>query len=86
MAKRKQTGQKLPRNYPGEILPGRLMKPLGLSAHRLSMDLPCSRTSDCRDCPTGRRAITADTAVRLGGYFKMTPRFWLNLQTPTTWN
>ncbi|SRR5579871_2357808 len=55
------------------------MKPLGLSAHRLAMDLhvPATRIAEIIH---GRRATTADSAVRLGRYFKTTPRFWLNLQ------
>ena len=56
------------------------MKPLGISAHRLAMALhvPATRVGEIVN---GRRAITADTAIRLGRYFKTTPRFWLNLQT-----
>jgi len=79
MAKRKQTGQKLPPIHPGEILLEDYMEPLGLSAHRLAMNLhvPATRIAEIIH---GRRAITADSAVRLGRYFKTTPRFWLNLQ------
>src|SRR5689334_1623624 len=80
MAKTKRTGQKLPPIHPGEILLEDYMKPLGLSADRLAMDLhvPATRIAEIIH---GRRAITADSAVRLGRYFKTTPRFWLNLQT-----
>ena len=79
MAKMKQTGQKLPPIHPGEILLEDYMEPLGLSAHRLAMNLhvPATRIAEIIH---GRRAITADSAVRLGRYFKSTPRFWLNLQ------
>jgi addiction module HigA family antidote len=79
MAKTKRIGQKLPPIHPGEILLEDYMKPLGLSAHRLAMDLhvPATRIAEIIH---GRRAITADSAVRLGRYFKTTPRFWLNLQ------
>ena len=79
MAKTKRTGQKLPPIHPGEILLEDYMKPLGLSAHRLAMDLhvPATRIAEIIH---RRRAITADSAVRLGRYFKTTPRFWLNLQ------
>jgi antitoxin HigA-1 len=79
MAKMKRNGQKLPPIHPGEILLEDYMKPLGLSAHRLAMDLhvPAGRIAEIVH---GRRAITADSAVRLGRYFKTTPRFWLNLQ------
>jgi addiction module HigA family antidote len=80
MAKTKRISQKLPPIHPGEILLEDYMKPFGLSAHRLAMDLhvPATRITEIIH---GRRAITADTAVRLGRYFKTTPRFWLNLQT-----
>jgi addiction module HigA family antidote len=80
MAKTKRSGQKLPPIHPGEILLEDYMKPLGLSAHHLAMDLhvPATRIAEIIH---GRRAITADSAVRLGRYFKTTPRFWLNLQT-----
>ena len=56
------------------------MKPARLTAHRLAMALhvPATRIAEIIH---ERRAITADTAIRLGRYFKTTPRFWLNLQT-----
>ena len=71
---------KLPPIHSGEILLEDYMKPLGLSAHRLAMALhvPATRVGEIVN---GRRAITADTAIRLGRYFNTTPRFWLNLQT-----
>jgi addiction module HigA family antidote len=80
MARSKQTSQKLPPIHPGEVLLEDYMKPLGLSAHRLAMALhvPATRITEIIH---GRRSITAETAVRLGRYFKTTPRFWLNLQT-----
>lgn len=80
MSRSKQTPQKLPPIHPGEILFEDYMKPLGLSAHRLAMALhvPATRITEILH---GRRSITAETAVRLGRYFKTTPRFWLNLQT-----
>jgi addiction module HigA family antidote len=55
------------------------MKPFELSAHRLAMDLHVPATM-IAEIIHGRRAITADSAVRLGRYFKITHRFWLNLQ------
>ncbi len=56
------------------------MKPLGLSMHKLALALrvPATRIAEIVH---ERRAITADTAIRLGRYFNTTPRFWLNLQT-----
>ncbi|HEY2114100.1 MAG TPA: HigA family addiction module antitoxin [Candidatus Angelobacter sp.] len=73
-------GRTRPPIHPGEILHKDFMKPLRLTAHRLAMALhvPATRIAEIVH---ERRAITADTAIRLGRYFKTTPRFWLNLQT-----
>lgn len=64
--------------HPGRLL-RRELEARGLSANRLSLDLgvPSGRITDILN---GRRAITADTAVRLGRYFGNGPRFWLDLQ------
>jgi len=66
--------------HPGEILLEEFMKPMGITARQLAsdIDVPPSRISDIVH---GRRQITADTAVRLGLFFSMEPRFWMNLQT-----
>jgi antitoxin HigA-1 len=66
--------------HPGEILLEEFMKPLGITARQLAadMDVPPSRISDIA---RGVRPITADTALRLGLFFSMEPRYWLNLQT-----
>ena len=66
--------------HPGEILTEEFMKPLGISINRLSRDLhvPPNRI---HGIVHGTRAITADTALRLGTYFGVTPEIWLNLQT-----
>jgi antitoxin HigA-1 len=76
----KRMVQKLPPIHPGEILREDFMKPARLTAHRLAMELhvPATRIAEIIH---ERRGITADTAIRLGRYFKTTPRFWLNLQT-----
>ena len=65
---------------PGEILQEDFLKPLGLSQYRLARDMgvPPRRINEI---VKGQRAITADTALRLGRYFKMAPQFWLNLQS-----
>lgn len=65
--------------HPGEILYEDFMVPMGITARKLAadIDVPPSRISDLVN---GRRPITADTALRLGLYFGMNPRFWLNLQ------
>ena len=66
--------------HPGEILLEEFMTPMAISGRRLASDLdvPASRISELVH---GTRPITADTAVRLGLFFKMDPRFWMNLQT-----
>ena len=65
---------------PGEVLLEEFMKPLGVSQNKLARDLdvPMDRINKIVH---GRRAITADTALRLARYFNTTPEFWLNLQT-----
>jgi addiction module HigA family antidote len=65
---------------PGEILAEEFLKPMGISQCRLARDIgvPPRRINEI---VKGARAITADTALRLGRYFRMTPQFWLNLQT-----
>ena len=66
--------------HPGEILLEEFLRPMGITARRLAADtdVPPSRISDIVH---GRRPVTADTALRLGLFFSMDPRFWLNLQT-----
>ena len=65
---------------PGEVLEEDFLKPMGLSQYRLAQDIgvPPRRINEI---VKGERAITADTALRLGRYFKMTAQFWLNLQS-----
>jgi addiction module HigA family antidote len=65
---------------PGEILEQDFLKPMGLSQYRLAKDIsvPARRINEI---VKGERAITADTALRLGRYFKMSAQFWLNLQS-----
>jgi addiction module HigA family antidote len=70
------------RTAPGDILREEFMQPLGLSANALAIALrvPATRIAEIlrRDKP---RAISANTAIRLGRYFGTTPDFWLNLQS-----
>jgi|ERR1017187_6406805 addiction module HigA family antidote len=65
---------------PGEILEEGFLKPMGLSQYRLATDIGVPA---CRiyEIVKGERAITEDTAVRLGRFFKMSAQFWLNLQS-----
>ena len=82
MGKRPEGGWNLQRvtTHPGEMLREEFLKPMGLSAHRLALDLhvPVSRVDDLVH---ERRGITADTALRLGLYFGMSAEFWMNLQS-----
>jgi antitoxin HigA-1 len=66
--------------HPGEILSEDFMKPLGISARQLAADIDVS-PSRISELVHGHRPITADTALRLGLFFGMEPRFWLNLQS-----
>ena len=65
--------------HPGEILLEEFMKPLGISMNRLARDLdvPPNRISLIVN---GTRAITADTALRLGLHLGVSPELWLTLQ------
>ena len=65
--------------HPGEILLEEFMKPMAITGRRLSADIDVS-ASRISEIVNGQRPITADTALRLGIYFSMEPRFWLNLQ------
>jgi addiction module HigA family antidote len=69
----------IPPVHPGETLREDFLKPLGLTANRLAIELqvPVTRVNDI---VRGRRAVTADTALRLARYFGTTPQFWMNLQ------
>src|SRR5436190_23959625 len=66
--------------HPGEILLEDFLKPLGLSQYRLAkgLSVPARRINEI---VLGKRAITADTALRLARFFRTSDRFWLNLQT-----
>jgi len=64
---------------PGEVLLEEFLNPLGISQSKLARDLSVS-VGRVNDIVQGKRAITADTALRLSVYFNMTPEFWMNLQ------
>lgn len=66
--------------HPGEILLEDFMKPMGISARKLAADIDVS-PSRISELTRGQRPITADTALRLGLFFGMEPRFWMNLQS-----
>ena len=69
-----------PSIHPGEILMEEFLEPMGISQYRLAKDIsvPPRRINEIVH---GKRSITADTALRLGRFFDMSPQFWLNLQT-----
>jgi addiction module HigA family antidote len=71
--------KKLPPIHPGEILLEEFLKPLDMSMNYLAIELrvPASRINAIVE---GERSISADTALRLGRYFGMSPEFWINLQ------
>jgi addiction module HigA family antidote len=65
---------------PGEILREEFMRPLGISISALARDIavPANRISQIVN---GKRALSADTALRLGKYFGVSPEIWLDLQS-----
>lgn len=66
--------------HPGEILLEEFLQPMGITQYRLAKEIsvPQRRISEIVQ---GKRAISADTALRLGRYFAMEAQFWLNLQS-----
>lgn len=70
---------RLPNIHPGEILQLEFLEPLNITPYRLSKDIGVSQTR-ISEILSGKRSITADTALRLSHYFGNTAQFWLNLQ------
>ncbi|MBN2087101.1 HigA family addiction module antidote protein [Candidatus Peregrinibacteria bacterium] len=66
--------------HPGEILFDEFIEPMGITQYKLAKDInvPARRINEIVHCT---RSISADTALRLGRYFNMSPQFWINLQT-----
>jgi addiction module HigA family antidote len=64
--------------HPGEILCTEFMEPMGITAYQLAKAL---HLPGIYEIVRGKRAVSADVALRLGKYFGMTPQFWMNLQT-----
>jgi antitoxin HigA-1 len=71
--------KKLPPVHPGEVLLEDFMKPLGLSQYRVATDIGVAPLR-IHQIVHGRRAVTADTALRLGRYFGTSAAIWLRLQ------
>ncbi len=78
--RRSHGAAKLPPVHPGEVLLEEFLKPLALSQYRVAKDtsVPPRRINEIVH---GKRAVTADTALRLARYFGTSERFWLNLQS-----
>ena len=72
-------GKRLAPVTPGEVLLEEFIKPLGISQYQIAKDVgvPPRRINEI---VLGKRAVTADTALRLARYFGTSERFWLNLQ------
>lgn len=66
--------------HPGEVLEEEFLRPLRITQYRLAKEIrvPARRINEIVH---GKRAITADTALRLSKYFGTSERFWMNLQT-----
>ncbi len=74
------TEEKMPPVHPGEILLEDFMKPLGITQYRLAKEMKVYPRR-VNEVVHGKRAITADTALRLARFFGTSPEVWMNLQT-----
>ena len=74
------SAKKLAPVHPGEILLEEFLQEMGISQYRLAKDIRV-HPRRINEIVHGKRAISADTALRLARYFGTTERFWLNLQT-----
>lgn len=72
--------EKLNPVHPGEVLLEEFLKPLGLSQNRLAIEIGVDARR-INEIVQGKRAVTANTALRLARYFDMSPEFWLGLQS-----
>lgn len=69
----------LPPVHPGQVLREDFMRPLGLSSNALALAIGVT-AARVNELVTGKRGMTADTALRLARYFGTDPRSWMNLQ------
>jgi addiction module HigA family antidote len=72
--------REIPYPAPGEILLEEFLKPMGISQYRLAKAIGVSQRR-IGEIVAGRRAITADTGLRLARFFGMSDGFWIGLQT-----
>ncbi len=70
---------RLPNIHPGEVLKEEFLEPMGISQYRLAKAIAVQPIRISEIC-SGKRAITADTALRLSRALGTTPGFWLGLQ------
>lgn len=75
----KASKQKLHNIHPGEVLREEFLIPLGISQYRLAKEIGVTEARISAIC-LGKRAITADTALRLAAFFGTTSGFWLGMQ------
>ena len=66
--------------HPGEVLKEEFLKPMGISVYRVSKETGLSQTR-LGQVIKGKRAMSAETAVKLGKFFGTPPEFWMNLQS-----
>src|SRR3990172_9908240 len=71
---------KLTAIHPGEVLREKFLKPMNLSQNRLAIDIGVDGRR-INEIVLGKRAITADTALRFSRFFGNSPQFWMGLQT-----
>ena len=72
--------RKLNSIHPGEVLSEEFLKPFSISQNQIARDIKVAPRR-INEIVQGKRRVTADTALRLGIYFKTSPEFWMNLQS-----
>lgn len=73
------SGRRLAAVHPGEVLASDFIEPLGLTRYRVAKAIGVPQRRIDEIC-SGKRAVTADTALRLGRFFSVEPELWMNLQ------
>jgi addiction module HigA family antidote len=73
------SGRRLAPVHPGEVLLADFIEPLGLTRYRVAKAIGVPQRRVDEIC-SGKRAMTADTALRLGRFFSVEPQLWMNLQ------
>jgi len=71
--------KRIPNTKPGEILREDFLEPMGITAYKLAKDTNIDQTR-ISEIINGKRAISVDTALRLGKFFGVSAEFWMNLQ------